>query len=216
MDSVENQEVQNGQETLLYPYAAADDALLVVASLLGNLDAFDTLARRYREAVQFIARQWVGNDNDTAAQDITQDVFIAAFQALPHLEEPAKFAGWLYAITRNRARRVAEQERRTQPTKDSTLEALTDASAMRRQNRPRQTEIWEALEQISPEHREVLYLHYCEEWPLVQISDFLTVPETTVKGRLHRAREALRRLLVPESQTSTAQNLQTPKGSKKP
>ncbi len=98
-------------------YGAADDAALVVASLLGDLAAFDALAHRYRRAVQFVARQWVASD--ATAEDIVQDVLVAAFQALPDLDDPAKFAGWLYAITRNRARRTADRERRMEPAGDA-------------------------------------------------------------------------------------------------
>ncbi|MBC8101377.1 MAG: sigma-70 family RNA polymerase sigma factor [Cytophagales bacterium] len=188
-------------------YAEARDETLVIAALLGGLTAFDELVRRYRQAVTFVARQVLGGGGIGAAEDIAQDVFLIAFQSLPSLEEPAKFAGWLYAITRHRARRIAMRERRTLPTEGTDLERLSEARrpdheaaaadpAQYWERQSQKQEVWDALERLPSEHREVLYLHYCEEWPLARIAAFLSLPETTIKGRLHRSRDAFRRLLT--------------------
>src|SRR5262249_50028664 len=83
------------------------DEVLVVAAILGDLDAFDELASRYRAAVIRTARAIVGREY---AEDIAQDALLLAFKALPSIEDPAKFAAWLSAITRHRAMRVGKRE----------------------------------------------------------------------------------------------------------
>ena len=84
------------------------DEVLVVASILGDLDAFDELASRYRAAVVRTAQAIVGREN---AEDVAQDALLLAFKALPSIDEPPKFAAWLSAITRHRALRFSKRER---------------------------------------------------------------------------------------------------------
>ena len=87
--------------------AGPPDEVLVVAAILGDLDAFDELASRYRAAVVRVAQAIVGRET---AEDIAQDALLLAFKALPTIEEPKKFAAWLSAITRHRALRVGKRE----------------------------------------------------------------------------------------------------------
>ena len=83
------------------------DELLVVAAILGNLEAFEELVVRYRPAVVRLARTIVGADY---AEDVAQDSLLLAFKALPGIEEPRKFGAWLSAITRHRALRFSKSE----------------------------------------------------------------------------------------------------------
>src|SRR5437870_3079744 len=83
------------------------DEVLVLAAILGDLEAFDELASRYRAAVVRTARALVGRE---FAEDVAQDALLLAFKALPSIEEPKKFAAWLSAITRHRALRLRNQE----------------------------------------------------------------------------------------------------------
>ena len=73
----------------------ANDAELVVAALAGNTQAFDVLVNRYRRAMLTIARQIVRNATD--AEDVVQDAFLRAYEALPqltlsliHISEPTR------------------------------------------------------------------------------------------------------------------------------
>src|SRR6266853_1906263 len=87
--------------------AEPPDEVLVVAAILGDLDAFDELASRYRAAVVRTAQAIVGRED---AEDVAQDALLLAFKALPSIEEPPKFAAWLSAITRHRALRFNKRE----------------------------------------------------------------------------------------------------------
>src|SRR5215510_12417268 len=87
--------------------AEPPDEMLVVAAILGDLEAFDELALRYRAAVVRAAQAIVGRED---AEDVAQDALLLAFKALPSIEDPAKFAAWLSAITRHRAFRFGKRE----------------------------------------------------------------------------------------------------------
>ena len=183
----------------------AADLELVLLALLGSLEAFDALVRRFRSAVILTAEQAIGSR--CGAEDVAQEVFLIAFKALPQLSDPSKFAGWLSAITRHRARRVARREGRSEPTEPSTLdrlilshsEALSPVEALARDGDAERLRA--ALGTLPPEYRDVLRLRYWEEWPVARIADFLALPITTVKWRLHQGRERLRRVLTREMET---------------
>src|ERR1700741_5142296 len=87
--------------------AEPPDEVLVVAAILGDLDAFDLLATRYRAAVVRTAQAIVGRED---AEDVAQDALLLAFKGLPSIEDPTKFAAWLAAITRHRAMRLGKRE----------------------------------------------------------------------------------------------------------
>jgi RNA polymerase sigma-70 factor (ECF subfamily) len=194
------------------PHRQATDEQLVVAALVGGIPAFDELVRRYRAAVIHVAEQVIGSR--AAAEDVAQEVFLLAFKALPSLDEPAKFAGWLRAITRHRAQRVASREWRSQATEQTKLDTLivshsrelshSSDPVAEYESRTEHDAIWAAIEALPAEYREVLFLRGYEEWSVEKIAAFLSLTEATVRGRLFRAREALRQRL---------QQLQNPKTS---
>ena len=86
------------------------DTELVIAALLGNLEAFGELAGRFRPAVSILVNDIVNSRE--ATEDVVQDVFLLAFKSLPLLRDEESFASWLYAIARNRAIRYLQREKR--------------------------------------------------------------------------------------------------------
>ncbi len=186
----------------LYPQLS--DAQLITLTQRGIVTAYDCLVRRYRGAVCLTAAPIVGTD---AAQDVAQEVFVTAYYALHQLEIPEKFGGWLRTITRHRAERHARKSSRQQTTDPSVLESVlarqflsafseTPEGVYLREERL--LDLRRAIAQLSETHREVILLHYLEEWPLARIAGFLSLSEDVVRGRLFRARVALRRLLTHE------------------
>jgi RNA polymerase sigma-70 factor (ECF subfamily) len=183
-----------------------DEETLVLRALLGDLKAFDALVSRFRRAIILVAEQTLGSRE--AAEDVAQEVFLLAFKALPQLQDPAKFSSWLYAITRHRARRVAMQASRSQATEPSQLDRLILTHSQTLSMHPaeevaRRSErafVPEVLAKLPPEYQIVLQLRYYEEWPVAQIAEFLLLPITTVKWRLHQGRSQVRRYLTAQQE----------------
>jgi len=173
-----------------------NDSELVLAALLGNLEAFDELVIRFRPAVFAVARQFVASNED--AEDIMQDVFLLAFKALPQLDELNKFGAWLYAITKNRAMRYKKNAAKHEPRPDIDALILQHSKALA----PNPADILEKsetyqklndfLNELPSEYQIVLKLFYWEEMPLKRISDFLALPITTVKWRLYKGKQLLK------------------------
>lgn len=170
----------------------APDEVLVLAAILGDLDAFGELAARYRAAAVRTAQSIVGRED---AEDVAQDSLLLAFKALPSIEAPSKFAAWLGAITRNRAFRFQSREHaRERVELDEILLAEIDAiSRPVLDDTERDEELRLAMERVPADYALVLRMRFLDEMPLKRISAFLGVPVSTVKWRVHRGKEMLRK-----------------------
>jgi RNA polymerase sigma-70 factor (ECF subfamily) len=171
------------------------DEILVVAAMVGDLGAFDTLVMRYRQGVVRAAQAIVGRED---AEDIAQEALLLAFKALPSLEEPSRFPAWLRAITRHRAYRFDRGEkvrRREQVGMDEMLLESVPALTRSVSDLISESELESVLNGISQDHALVLRLHFLDEMPLRRIAAFLGVPLTTVKWRVHRGKELMRKTI---------------------
>jgi RNA polymerase sigma-70 factor (ECF subfamily) len=176
------------------------DEALVVSAILGDLSSFDALALRYRSATYRVAQSIAGVE---LAEDAVQEALLLAYKALPSIEESSKFASWLYAITRHVALRMSKRMRREMRMRVDLDEALLEYSdALARPFAPPETfeTAWirAAIDSLDPEHRLILKLRFYDEMPLKRIAGFLDLPLSTVKWRLHRAKQLLREQLKPE------------------
>ena len=166
------------------------DELLVVASILGNLDAFEQLVVRYRPAVVRLARTIVGTDD---AEDVAQDALLLAFKALPGIEEPRKFAAWLSAITRHRALRFnkSKMAHRRMALDEALLEKI-EALAKPLADKERDEAMIKALDSLPADYAMPLRLRFLDEMPLNRIAAFMGVPLSTVKWRIHHGKKLLK------------------------
>ena len=177
----------------------ANDAELVVAALAGNTQAFDVLVTRYRRAMLTIAQQIVRNPTD--AEDVVQDAFLRAFEALPQLTDLNRFGAWLHSITRNRALRYYKNAGRYQPQEDMEpyLNRGTDTSAADPahivERELTQQAIRDAIQELPTDYQAVIELYYWAEMPQKRMAEFLSLPLPTVKWRLHKAKELLKTTL---------------------
>ncbi len=169
------------------------DEMLVVAAILGDLEAFGELATRYRAAAVRVAESIVGRDD---AEDVAQDALLLAFKALPTIEQPSRFAAWLCAITRHRALRFSQRQRRQERQRvelDNLL--LEKVSALARpliSDSEAHRGLRRALEQVPDDYALVLRMRFLDEVPLKRIAAFFGVPLSTIKWRVHRGKQLLR------------------------
>jgi RNA polymerase sigma-70 factor (ECF subfamily) len=168
------------------------DEVLVLAAILGNLEAFEELVVRYRPAVVRLARTIVGTDY---AEDVAQESLLLAFKALPSIEEPQKFAAWLSAITRHRALRFSKSEDRHVSKRVALDEALIDkieALARPLADKERDEEMMKALDDLPSDYAMPLRLRFLDDMPLNRIAAFMGIPLSTVKWRIHHGKKLLR------------------------
>jgi RNA polymerase sigma-70 factor (ECF subfamily) len=180
------------------------DEMLVSLAIDGDRDAFDRLARRHRQVALRAAALIVGRER---AEDVIQDALLLAFRTLPTLRERAKFPRWLSTITRFRALRMSQDERRHR-ARTVQLDSLSPATLSDLACAPRETGIGDdvlrpALARIPPDYAEVIRLHYLHGFPHQKIAEFLAVPAATIRWRCFRGKELLRNILQPGGSAAT-------------
>ena len=167
---------------------------LVKAALKGDEDSFTRLVDDHKDVVFSIAMARTGDFD--AARDIAQEVFVRAYIGLRRLQDPARFSGWLRAITENRCRTWLDRRRQEPPCEvlDSNAPHLAGGELpdMDLERAERRKVVLNALERLAPDTRETLVLHYFEDVPTPQLATLLGISEPAVRQRLHRGREQLR------------------------
>ena len=176
---------------------------LVRRALEGQSEAFGALVERYQGLVHGLAFHLVGNLAD--AEDLAQDAFVKAYQNLHRLEDPARFAGWMKRITANeckmwlRRRRLEEvplnldEEGRVTVTLDvPSLEDSSPRPDEALEKKELRREVMRAIESLSEGNRLAVTLFYLDGLSYREVGEFLEVPISTVKTRLHKARSKLK------------------------
>jgi len=171
----------------------------------GDVRAFEQLFQQYHRGIYNTIYQMTHNDADAA--DLTQEVFVRAYRALPRLQTPEAFTSWLYRIAVNLSRnwlrdrgrvRVESLEQPGEEGEEGNTREIADPNsdpAVLAQTRDMQERVQKAIAGLSPDHRRVVTLHHLEGMPVEEIARIVGCSIGTVKSRLSRAREHLRRKL---------------------
>ncbi|MBT6148557.1 MAG: sigma-70 family RNA polymerase sigma factor [Gemmatimonadetes bacterium] len=173
----------------------ASELTLIDRTLGGDRDAFADLISGYLGLVHGIILNKVRRPDEV--EDLVQDVFVKAYQELPRLRDRDKFGPWLGRIALNRAQAWLRQRQshRTTVTDDPMLLEKVDHETPDDllEKSEKDAIVWEALDQLRPEYRQILLLFHFENCPQQDIARFLSISVPTVKWRLMRARIALKR-----------------------
>lgn len=182
-----------------------DDAELVTRCQAGQSKAFESLVVRYRGRVYALIVNMTGNDSD--AWDLSQEVFLKAWRALPKFEARSQFFTWLYRITHNVTYDWLRKRKIGNGTEfDDALGQTPAAGAVtvprqevqpdhRLRNKEVGARIAEALKELSPEHRAVMLLKEVDGLSYQEIAETVGCTMGTVMSRLFYARKRLQTLL---------------------
>jgi len=132
--------------------------------------------------------------NPSEAEDIAQDALLRAWRRRSTLRDGTRRNQWLATIVRNEAFR---QHARVRPDPIATIESQEGADDERVVATVEGADLHAALRRLPEKDRQLLLLRYDEDLTQAAIASRLGIPEGTVKVRLHRARDKLRRAFVP-------------------
>ena len=157
----------------------------------GDMDAYEQLVTTQSASVYRLARAYVG---DAGAPDLAQDVFVAAWRALPGLRDAGAFGPWLHRIAVNRCRSAVRTNGRVReiPMDDVTADHAADPGDGFGAVEARAV-VGPAFRRLADDQRAVIALHYAAGLSIRECGEVLGVPEGTAKSRLNAALEALRR-----------------------
>jgi RNA polymerase sigma-70 factor (ECF subfamily) len=134
--------------------------------------------------------------DETEAQDLVQETVLQAFKSAHRFRRESAVYTWLYGILRNLCHRHLRKQKRLVLDEERVLmESVEDTPAHAMDQAVRAARLVQALQALSPEHREIIVLRYYENLRIGAIAERVGVSKGTVKSRLHYAVRALEQIV---------------------
>jgi RNA polymerase sigma-70 factor, ECF subfamily len=173
--------------------ARLHERVLVLRCQAGDESAFTELVEHYHARLHSYLRTLLRPAD--RVDDALQEVWFDVFRSVPQLADPSAFSAWIYRIAHNRAMRELRKHRPPHvPLEGNEVFEETDNNA----NFPEvnTARLHAALNQLGPEHREVLLLRFINDMSYEEIATVTGCQVGTVRSRIHYAKCALRRALM--------------------
>ena len=187
-----------------------EDGEIIYQCLNGKPTAFGFLVDKYKACIFAFAYSELGNFHD--AEDITQDVFIKAYQKLNTLKRYDRFLAWLYAITSNLCKNLI-RSRQNRPDKefieDQSPDSLIEPSIDSYRESIITESLNDAINSLPKIYGQALTLHYLGGMNVTEIARFLGTTTDAIKHRLSRGRTQLKEeVIAMMSESYSQQRLQ--------
>lgn len=174
------------------------DEHFIYKVIQGENNAYAVLVDRYKHMVYSLALKIVKNRED--AEEIGQDTFLKAYNALNEFKGQSKFSTWLYKIAYYRSLDyLKKNKRRVDTTKIDISEEYNIASmddALDLMDVKERAEIIKhAIQELAVDDAVLITLYYFETLSMAEISKVMEIPSNTIKVRLFRARKRLAKIL---------------------
>jgi len=185
------------------------DEVLVRRFKSGDKNSFRRLVEKYQSKIYSIVLASVRDKNDT--DDLCQEIFIKVYRGLSQFKGKSKFFTWLYRITINTCISAQNARKRKPETiplsypvdeKENPLSTKLSQDTVKRpmevlKNKELEVKIKLAIDSLSDRLKEVFILREVEDLSYKELSKILQCSEGTIKSRLFRAREKLKKKLAP-------------------
>jgi RNA polymerase sigma-70 factor (ECF subfamily) len=179
-------------------FRAAEDADLIRQAARGNVEAYNLLVSRWEKRVYNYLLRITANREDSL--DLTQDVFLKAYQNLGKLDNPERFAPWLYRIAHNEAYSMFRKRRPESDVDDVEPESTGGGITVGGSSVfpiELSLAVASALDRLSADQREAVVLKIYQGFKFEEMAEILSCPVSTVKSRLYSALELLKNQLAP-------------------
>ena len=172
------------------------EQLPVKQARAGDPEAWDVLFRRYQLPLYAYVQELVRDEQ--ASLDIVQEAFINATRHIGSLRSDAKFGSWLFGIARQKVGQHWRKPDRFAPIGEDLepgLSAPEDNPSDWLIHQEQEELFMQLMDQLPVAQRDVLLLHFLEDFSLEEIAEITAVPLGTVKSRMFHAKRSLRRLM---------------------
>ena len=177
-----------------------EDADLVRLCQNGDMAAFGQLFHKYHERVYSTAYRMTGNQQD--AEDLTQEIFLKAYQSINKFRFRSAFSSWLYRLAVNscidelRKRKKNDATPLTEEMPEMDVNTPEDQAI----SREREGQIWGAINSLNERERAIVILRDVEGLSYNEIAEVLRCSLGRVKSRLHEARQKLKAALETQNE----------------
>jgi RNA polymerase sigma-70 factor, ECF subfamily len=179
-------------------FRAVEDADLIRQAARGNVEAYNLLISRWEKRVYNYLLRIARNRED--ALDLTQDVFLKAYQHLRKLDDPERFGPWLYRIAHNEAYSMFRKRRPEADAEELPPEATGSSISVGGSSVfpvELSLAVTSALDRLSADQREAVVLKVYQGFKFEEMAEILSCPVSTVKSRVYTALELLKVELAP-------------------
>ena len=183
-----------------------NEARLVKRAKQGDMHAFEELIIQHEKIVYNVALRMMNHSED--AKDISQEVFLKAYRNIGNFDERSQFSTWIYRITANtcidemrkrKGRQSFSLEEELESEEGSMQRQVADAGESPEESMLREeqkSEILQALESLSPEHKVAVILRDIKGLSYEEIAEILELTLGTVKSRISRGRNQLKQEIL--------------------
>lgn len=177
---------------------ADDEKTWVSRAAAGDVHAFEALYRRHVSRVHGVIQRLTGG-HGARAEDLTQEAFVRAWQALPQFRQESAFSTWLHRLAVNTAlMELRSRKAQPQASADERAVEMLEVSDSAGHVTALSMDLERAVATLPPRARAVLVLHDVEGWKHEEIALELGMAVGSSKAQLHRARQLLRERLRSE------------------
>ena len=173
-------------------FRAVEDADLIGRVRRGDLEAFNLLISRWEKRVYNYLLRLTANPDDSL--DLSQEVFLKAYQNIRKLEDATRFGPWLYRIAHNEAYSLFRKKR---PELLSNDAAFAETQAAPGMALDLSLAVTAALDRLNADQREAVILKVYQGFRFDEMAEILECPVSTVKSRLYTALDLLKKQLAP-------------------
>ena len=170
-----------------------EEAHIIQEILNGKTEQYEYFLDRYGQQVFVLVDRIVSCQED--AEELTQDVFLKAFQQLSSFKAESSFSTWIYRIATNLAISAVRKKRNdVLRLDDSVFANLSDTQvdeALEDDSEEQMERLQQAMNQLEADERALITLYYLEEKPLAEVAFILGMTEGNAKVKLHRIRKKL-------------------------
>lgn len=170
-----------------------EEAHIIKEILNGKTEQYEYFLDRYGQQVFVLVDRIVSCQED--AEELTQDVFLKAFQQLSSFKAESSFSTWIYRIATNIAISAVRKKRNdVLRLDDSVFANLSDTQvdeALEDESEEQMERLQQAMNQLEADERALITLYYLEEKPLAEVAFILGLTEGNAKVKLHRIRKKL-------------------------
>lgn len=198
-----------------------DEKRVIKRAARGDADAFEQLVKTYQTPIYNLCLRMTGHPEDAA--DLTQESFLKAWRSLGSFQFESAFSTWLYRLASNTCLDFLRSVKR-HPQISLTVEAAdgetqtidvadpapTPEEAV--EAKDERARLAQAMQALDPQQRQLLTLRVVNDLSYAEIADILEIKEGTVKSRLARTREALRKKLLQNGNESELSASNSQKG----
>ena len=170
-----------------------DEQLIIADILAGNTAQYRQLVERYQHPVLKVIYKIVGDVED--AKELTQDVFVKAFESLSQYKKEYKFFSWIYRIAINSALLFVRSKKKFVPI-DEISDQLCQGPDYNPEDDLRDRLLGSTINELNEPYKSVILLKYYADLSYADMAVTLGIPEKTVKSRLFDARKILKDKLL--------------------